>query len=568
MTRDRADACLLPVSDEINELLLCPQLRPTISLQTAKNDTHRLSSPFRLFNTSHPSNSVSDTSTDLNPISFDNLPEEEEGTHFMGQQQQLEEENQTELTQLNQAFQGAKLIEEQILETIPEFKATDADEASQWLTGVESVFRKLNYQPLSWPLEASKRFQNESMNLWYAESHTVVHNDWEQFKQRLIEHVRDRVRVQSKSKSTQQQQPSSETFEYYRQKQQSTSADIREDFQKFSGVEDPELWVESINETFAEIRIPPNQRLDFIPSLLTKKALTDHVLRKLKSFGGKNENVILWLEDFELLVKSQRWSDDMKFKCVPTLLQDEAMKWYKRNSATITSWSEFEKQIKEEFTSRFKNRKAFERLLHYEQSMNQSIKDYYNEIMDLCKEADPQMSETIKLQYLLTKVKPTLKLEVSKQFPETPADFLNYGKQLEELMEFMKDDPTTVCVACAPQPSTSSRIHASINRNDQRSYVPPPRRFEQQQESNELHHLLVNRPVTPLPSSSQTPRNNPSQSSNAAANSQSNQTQHNLYYSRSAYPTSRPPPQNYSGCHSCGSLDHYQRACPKRQGFP
>ncbi|CAF1593595.1 unnamed protein product, partial [Didymodactylos carnosus] len=28
------------------------------------------------------------------------------------------------------------------------------------------------------------------------------------------------------------------------------------------------------------------------------------------------------------------------------------------------------------------------------------------------KEADPQMSEAIRLQYLLTKVKPTLKLEV------------------------------------------------------------------------------------------------------------------------------------------------------------
>ncbi|CAF1150317.1 unnamed protein product [Didymodactylos carnosus] len=438
-----------------------------------------------------------------------------------------------------------------------------------------------------------------------------------------MENVRDPVRVQSKSKPTQQQQPSSQTFECYRQKQQSSSADIREDFQKFSGVE---LWVESINETFAEIRIPPNQRLDFIPSLLTKKALTwfsrneskfetyasrnskdettitttiitpttptgtqnqsassvrrdshelniqklisDHVLRKLNSFGGKNENVILWLEGFELLVKSQGWSDDLKFKYVPTLLQDEAMKWYKRNSATIGSWSEFEKQIKEEFTSRFKNRKAFERLLYYEESMNQLIKDYYNEIMDVCKESDPQMSETIKLQYVLTKVKRTLKLEVSKQFPETPAAFLNYGKQLAELMKFMKDDPTAVCVASAPQPSTSSRIHASINRNDHRLYVPHPRIFEQQQESNELHHLKVNRPVTPLPSSSQTSRNNPNQSGNAAANSRSNQTQHNLFYSRTAYSISRPPPHNYSGCHSCGSLDHYQRACPKRQDFP
>ncbi|CAF1449779.1 unnamed protein product, partial [Didymodactylos carnosus] len=81
-----------------------------------------------------------------------------------------------------------------------------------------------------------------------------------------MENVRDPVKVQSKSKPTQQQQPSSQTFECYRQKQQSSSADIREDFQKVSDVEDPELWVESINETFAEIRIPPNQRLDFIPS--------------------------------------------------------------------------------------------------------------------------------------------------------------------------------------------------------------------------------------------------------------------------------------------------------------
>ncbi|CAF0812856.1 unnamed protein product [Didymodactylos carnosus] len=253
----------------------------------------------------------------------------------------------------------------------------------------------------------------------------------------------------------------------------------------------------------------------------------------------------------------------MKFKCVPTLLQDEVMKWYKRKSATITSWSEFEKQIKE-FTSKFKNCKAFERLLHYEQSMNQSIKDYYNEIMDLCKQADPQMSETIKLPYLLTKVKPILKLEVSKKFPEAPADFLNCSKQLEELMEFMKDDPTTVSVASAPQSSTSSRIHASINRNDQRLYVPPPRRFEQQQESNKIHHLMVNRSATPLPSPSQTSRNNPSQSSNAAANSQSNQRQHNLYYSRSAYPTPRPP-QNYSGCYSCQRFNNCRIRDDQRQ---
>ncbi|CAF4507170.1 unnamed protein product, partial [Didymodactylos carnosus] len=69
---------------------------------------------------------------------------------------------------------------------------------------------------------------------------------------------------------------------------------------------------------------------------------------------------------FQTPGQSQGWSGDMKFKCVPTFLQDEAMKWYKRNSTTITSWSEFEKQIKEEFTSKFKNRKAFERLLYYE----------------------------------------------------------------------------------------------------------------------------------------------------------------------------------------------------------
>ncbi|CAF1396314.1 unnamed protein product, partial [Didymodactylos carnosus] len=172
-----------------------------------------------LFNTAPPSNSVSDTFAGLKPISFDSLPEEEEDTHLMDQQQQLEEENQSELAQLNQVYQGAKLIEEQILETIREFKATDADEASQWLTGVESVFRKLNYHPLCWPLEASKRFRNESMHLWYEESQTVVHNDWDQFKQRLMEKVRDPVRVQSKSKPTQQQQPSSQTFECYRQKQ-------------------------------------------------------------------------------------------------------------------------------------------------------------------------------------------------------------------------------------------------------------------------------------------------------------------------------------------------------------
>ncbi|CAF5194663.1 unnamed protein product, partial [Rotaria sp. Silwood1] len=78
---------------------------------------------------------------------------------------------------------------------------------------------------------------------------------------------------------------------------------------------------------------------------------------------------------------------------------------------------------------------AFQKLEAYTQGENQSIRNYYNEVIKLCKEADPAMSESAKLRYLLNKTKPTIQFEVRRKKPTTTKEFLEYAKEIEDLYQ-------------------------------------------------------------------------------------------------------------------------------------
>ena len=78
---------------------------------------------------------------------------------------------------------------------------------------------------------------------------------------------------------------------------------------------------------------------------------------------------------------------------------------------------------------------AFKTLESYTQGEKQSVRNFYNEILKLCKQADTSMSESTKLKNLLNKVKPTIQLEVRKKKPKTTTEFLAYAVEVEELLQ-------------------------------------------------------------------------------------------------------------------------------------
>ncbi|CAF3314175.1 unnamed protein product [Rotaria socialis] len=101
----------------------------------------------------------------------------------------------------------------------------------------------------------------------------------------------------------------------------------------------------------------------------------------------------------------------------------------------FTSWKFFISELKRAFTFSFHEKLVFKKLESYSQGENQSIRNFFNEILKLCNEADATTSEATKLKNLLNKTKPTIQFEVRKKKPTTPTEFLEYAKDIEELLQ-------------------------------------------------------------------------------------------------------------------------------------
>ena len=166
-----------------------------------------------------------------------------------------------------------------------------------------------------------------------------------------------------------------------------------------------------------------------------RKAVIDTLIKNPRTFRGGKDDVKKWLEDIEHLLDIAHMNDSNRLDVISYSLKGDALQWYKNNKSTLSSWIIFSAEITKAFTSSFHEEIAFKKLESYTQGENQSIRNFFNEVLKLCKEADSTMSEATKLKNLLNKTKPSIQLEVRKKKPSTTADFLEHAKDAEELFQ-------------------------------------------------------------------------------------------------------------------------------------
>ena len=85
---------------------------------------------------------------------------------------------------------------------------------------------------------------------------------------------------------------------------------------------------------------------------------------------------------------------------------------------------------------------SFNRLHHYQQATNQNVRQYYFDIMKLCKEANPLMDNASKLEYLKDGLKSSLRFDVLLKNPE---EFLQYAQKIEQLKSLNDKQDTLTC---------------------------------------------------------------------------------------------------------------------------
>ncbi|CAF1619086.1 unnamed protein product, partial [Adineta ricciae] len=193
-----------------------------------------------------------------------------------------------------------------------------------------------------------------------------------------------------------------------------------------------------------------------------RKAIVGDFIKNPKVFKGGKDDVKKWIENIEHLFDLAHLPESIRLDLISYSLRGDALDWFKNNRSSFTSWTLFVTELKRAFTSSFHEELAFKKLESYSQTENQSIRNFVNEVLKLCKEADPTMSEATKLKNLLNKTKPSIQYEVRKKKPQSTSEFLEFAKEAEELMQLSN----------LPFPSALGVPHDSFAQSTSTSIVP------------------------------------------------------------------------------------------------
>ena len=277
-----------------------------------------------------------------------------------------------------------------------------------------------------------------------------------------------------------------------------------------------------------------------------RKAILESFVKTPKTFHGSKDDVIKWLEELEHLFDIAQIPDTNKLGLISYSLRGDALQWYKNSKQSLSTWQDFVKEIKKAFTSSFHQELAFKKLESYTQSTSQSIRNYYNEVLKLCNEADPAMTEATKLKHLLSKAKPTIQFEVRRNKPTTPMEFLNYAKEAEELYQLsnLHVDPEQGVVSIQTSSTTDHAQHQHAPTDNNSS-------------TNASHQRWTE------------PNHSPSSYSNRNPSSNVNPRSHHQYPDKPTYrnTSTRPPYSQHSRDHN-NIHSNSARGTPPSQSHP
>ncbi|CAF0857547.1 unnamed protein product [Rotaria sp. Silwood1] len=412
--------------------------------------------------------------------------------------------------------------EKMALQSIKNLTEEEMIHIDQWLSVLHKTYEDWEY-PSSHRVFQAVTYFNDEQKLWYEQIKSEINNDWSCFCDRLKQHIQDRQKVQIHSSPM--NYPLSDTNEI-------TSMEnlIDTKFIKYSGIGDAKVWLLQTMNQFKQYGLRRLEQFQSIPFLLIDEAylwyvehidlitnfesfsklflqqysftlppapnniltdvdipsnlissssstshlqrtIADEIIKKPTYFRGSKDDVHDWLEKLEQRFQMAKWNNEQKLQYISIHLQDDAYRWWTQTSTTIKSWSLFTEAVTKAFGSTKVQELAFEQLKWYKQTVNQSITQYYDKIIELCKKVDLVMPDSLKLKYLMAGIKESLKIHVALQDPKTPDAFLSIARKVEDTLTLtstnneVQQNNININAATFQKPSTRPNIsQKSINK--------------------------------------------------------------------------------------------------------
>ncbi|CAF4710410.1 unnamed protein product, partial [Rotaria magnacalcarata] len=166
----------------------------------------------------------------------------------------------------------------------------------------------------------------------------------------------------------------------------------------------------------------------------TVATLLSKTLEQIPKYSGKpDQDADEWMKDLTATFHMADMTESQALKIISTFLDGHPKQWFIENITIFESWNVFKTQFLHIYLSPSSKQLASNRLRTRQQRYDETVIEYYTDVIKLCRLVDTNMTDASKLDHLYHGLKPSLMKDVLRGAPSTPADFLEQARREENL---------------------------------------------------------------------------------------------------------------------------------------
>ncbi|UYV62287.1 hypothetical protein LAZ67_2000001 [Cordylochernes scorpioides] len=202
--------------------------------------------------------------------------------------------------------------------------------------------------------------------------------------------------------------------------------------------------------------------------------------------GERGEDSQRWLSDFQRVARYNKWDDSMCLANVIFYLTGTAKCWFENFEEILNSWEEFKIKFCEIFGNKEDTARKAENILRTRaQTSGQNVESYIQEVLLLCKQSNPRMSEGEKVSHLIKGVAEEVYQALVGKDISTVDQFVAFCRRFEAFKRMRVAPPrfnrlpnvTTISTA---EPENLEALIRRIVREEVQKFMAPPSTFAAQ----------------------------------------------------------------------------------------
>ncbi|UYV70960.1 hypothetical protein LAZ67_8001258 [Cordylochernes scorpioides] len=202
--------------------------------------------------------------------------------------------------------------------------------------------------------------------------------------------------------------------------------------------------------------------------------------------GERGEDSQRWLSDFQRVARYNKWDDSMCLANVIFHLTGTAKCWFENFEEILNSWEEFKIKFCEIFGNKEDTARKAENILRTRaQTSGENVESYIQEVLLLCKQSNPRMSEGEKVSHLIKGVAEEVYQALVGTDISTVDQFVAFCRRFEAFKRMHVAPPrfnrlpnvTTISTA---EPENLEALIRRIVREEVQKFMAPPSTFTAQ----------------------------------------------------------------------------------------